>query len=47
MTVDGVTSADVSYEDARAEVRYDSVRVTPNMMITAVEAAGFTAALVE
>ncbi len=47
MTVEGVTSADVSYEDARAEVRYEAARATPDTMIIAVEAAGFTATLTE
>ena len=47
MAVDGVSSADVSYGDARAEVSYDDARATPALMVTAVEAAGFTATLIE
>ncbi len=47
MAVDGVASADVSYENARAEVSYDATRATPPLMVGAVEAAGFTATLVE
>ena len=47
MAVDGVASAEVSYEDARAEVSYDAARATAALMVTAVEAAGFAAVLIE
>ena len=47
MAVDGVVSADVSYEDERAEIRYQPELTTTDAMISAIDAAGFTASLLE
>jgi len=47
MDVDGVVSADVSYEDERAEVRYHPELTNTAEMIAAIDDSGFTASLVE
>ena len=47
MDVDGVVSADVSYEDERAEVRYHPELTNTTEMIAAIDDSGFTASLVE
>jgi copper chaperone CopZ len=46
--LDGVRTAEVSYEDRRALVTYDRSRVTPQQMIAALkEKLGYTARVVE
>ncbi len=47
MKVDGVVSADVSYEKERAEIRYQPDLTDTDEMISAIDAAGFTASLSE
>lgn len=47
MNVDGVVSADVSFDDARAEVRYLPDVVQPPALVTAVEEAGFGAEVID
>ena len=47
MAVDGVVSADVSYEDERAEIRYHPGLTNTDEMISAIDASGFTASLLE
>jgi copper chaperone len=37
----GVSEAEVSLEEARAQITYDPAQVTPEQMRSAVEAAGF------
>ncbi len=43
----GVVDAEVSYDEARAVVRYRPDEVTPAQMIAAVNDTGFTAELAE
>ena len=47
MKVDGVISADVSYEDEQAEIRYQPDLTTPAEMILAIDIAGFSASRLE
>ena len=47
MGLDGVVSADVSYEEKRAEVRYHSDLTNSEEMILAVDLIGFSASLEE
>lgn len=47
MGIDGVVSAEVSYDDAVAVVRYLPERATPQQMIDAVDTAGFAASRLE
>lgn len=44
-SLEGVVSAQVSFEDKRAEVVYRPVRVDPEQLVEAVEQAGFEAEL--
>ncbi len=41
--VDGVVDADVSYDDKRADVRYQPAVVQPAALVAAVDGSGFTA----
>lgn len=41
--LDGVTSADVSYKQANAVVRFDPSKVTTTQMIAAIKTLGYTA----
>lgn len=47
MAVEGVVSAEVSYEQERADVRYDPALTAPDELIVAVDAIGFSASLSE
>ena len=47
MALDGVVSADVSYEGERAEIRYQPNLTNPDEMILAVDLSGFSASLEE
>ena len=47
MQVEGVTTAEVSYEQEQADVRYDPELTDPDELILAVDAIGFTASLSE
>ena len=47
MEVDGVVSADVSYEQEEAEIRYHPDLTNPDEMISAIDVTGFTASLLE
>lgn len=42
--VDGVTKADVSFEERRATVEYDAAKTSPEKLIEAVEKMGYKAA---
>lgn len=43
--VEGVTEADVSFDDERADVEYDPEAVTPQKLVDAVNQTGFQATL--
>lgn len=45
--LEGVTKADVSYEDSRAVVTYDPEKVTVEHMIAAIKTLGYEATVVE
>ena len=45
--VEGVVSAEVSFDDARADVRYLPNLVKPAALVEAVEEAGFGAEVIE
>ena len=47
MPVDGVVSADVSYEEEQAVIRYRPETTNTAEMIAAIDATGFTASLSE
>ena len=47
MGVDGVVGADVSYDDKRADVRYQPDVVEPAAMLAAIDDAGFSASVME
>ena len=47
VSLDGVVDAQVSYDDKRADVRYQPDLVAPDAMVTAVADAGFDASLIE
>ena len=47
MSVDGVVDADVSYDDKRADVRYQPDKTEPAAMLAAIDDAGFSAAVIE
>ncbi len=47
MAVEGVISAEVSYEQERADVRYDPELTAPDELVEAVDAIGFSASLSE
>ncbi len=45
--VDGVVDAVVSYDDKRAEVTFHSDVVQPGAMVEAIDAAGFSAIVID
>ena len=45
--VDGVVDAEVSYDDKRADVRYQPDMVEPAAMLAAIDDAGFSASVME
>ena len=45
--VDGVVDATVSYDDKRAEVRFRPRVVRPAALIAAIDAAGFSATVID
>ena len=45
MSVDGVIAAEVSYDDERADVRYRLGLVEPEVLVKAIEEAGFQASV--
>lgn len=45
--LEGVVAAEVSYDDKLAKIRYLPERVTPQQMVTAIDATGFDASLIE
>ena len=45
--VDGVFDANVSYDDARAEVTYEADLVETRVLVQAIEDAGFGATVIE
>ncbi len=47
MAVDGVVSADVSYEEERADIRYHPDLTNADEMILAIDLVGFSASLEE
>ncbi len=47
MALDGVVSADVSYAEARADIRYHSDLTNADEMILAIDLIGFSASLEE
>ena len=47
MGVDGVVDAEVSYDDKRADVRYRPDVARPAAMVAAIDAAGFSASVME
>ena len=47
MSVDGVVDAEVSYDDKRADVRYQADVVKPAVMLAAIDGAGFSASVIE
>ncbi len=47
MSVDGVVDAEVSYDDKRADVRYQPDMVEPAAMLAAIDDAGFSASVME
>ena len=47
MEVDGVVSADVSYERKKAGIGYHQDLTNPEEMISAIDITGFTASLLE
>ena len=46
MAVDGVVSADVSYEEEKAEIRFHSHLTNPDEMILAIDLSGFGASVI-
>ncbi len=47
MALDGVVSADVSYAEEQAEIRYHPNLTSPDEMILAIDLIGFSASLEE
>ena len=47
MGVDGVVDAEVSYDDKRADVRYQPDLVEPAALVSAIDDAGFSASVIE
>ena len=47
LEVTGVVDAEVSYEDKRAEVRYEPNVVQPAALVAAIDGAGFAASVME
>ncbi len=47
MGVDGVVDATVSYDDKRADVRYQPDIVEPAALLAAIDDAGFSASVIE
>lgn len=45
--LDGVTAVDASYEDGTATVTYDPEKVTPEVIVEAIETLGYRAELAE
>ena len=45
--LDGVASVEASYDEGRAKVAYDPDKVTPEMIVEAIEKLGYTAELEE
>lgn len=45
--LDGVASVEASYDEGHAKVTYDPDRVTPEMIVEAIEKLGYTAELEE
>lgn len=45
--LDGVTAVDASYEEGTATVTYDPEKVTPEVIVEAIEALGYQAELAE
>lgn len=45
LNLDGVVAADVSYDEKLATVSYLAERVTPEQMVEAINATGFSASL--
>lgn len=47
LEVRGVVEAEVSYEDKRADVRYEPSVVQPAALVAAIDGAGFAAAVMD
>ena len=47
MSVDGVIAAEVSYDDERADVRYRLGLVDPEVLVKAIEEAGFQGSVMD
>ena len=47
MSVDGVVEAEVSFEEKRADVRYQPDVVDTAALVAAIDGAGFSAAVLE
>ncbi len=47
MGVDGVVDAEVSYDDKRADVRYQPDMVEPAALVAAIDGKGFSASVIE
>ena len=47
MGVDGVVDAEVSYDDKRADVRYQPDMVEPAALVAAIDGVGFSASVME
>ena len=47
MGVDGVVDAKVSYDDKRADVRYQPDMVDTSALLAAIDDAGFSASVIE
>ena len=47
LEVTGVVDAEVSYDDKRADVRYEPDVVAPAALIAAIDGVGFSASLME
>jgi copper chaperone CopZ len=45
--IDGVVTAEVLFDEERADVRYDPARATPERLVQAVEEIGFVARMLE
>lgn len=45
--VKGVTEAEVSFDDKRADIKYDPETVTPQKLVEAVNETGFQATLLD
>jgi len=47
VSLEGVVSADVSYDERLAKVSYDPDVVTPGRMVATIDATGFDASLIQ